>query len=232
MKTWAPPGFRDWGEHEQATTTLRDWSPTVLTGLVQTAGYARAVLETSLGVTSEVVNARLKGRMERQKHFWARDVRAWFIVDEPSLYRLAGSPETMAVQMHHLGELAAMPNVTVQVLPLVVHPAGASGFVITDSAAYAEHVGQGYVFTEPEAATRFDDMFDSLRAESYRASESAALIREVEDSWTTGASPVGPTPTAATAWRRQAARDWFPYGTPPTGAEWRSVSALPPGKSS
>jgi hypothetical protein len=141
--------------------------------------------------------------MERQKQFWAREVRSWFIIDEPSLCRLATSPEVMTEQMGHLIELGSLPNVTIQVLPMVMHAGGASGFVITDNAAYAEHVGSGYVFTELETVTALDQLFDSLRAESYRASESAELIREVQDSWTSG-NLATQTLTAVTAWRLRA----------------------------
>ena len=197
-RTWMPAGFRDWTEHEERTATLRDWSPTVVTGLLQTAGYARSVLETSLGADGEIITKRLATRMERQRRLFARELRAWFIIDEPSLTRLAGSAEIMAGQMRHLLEVASRPNITVQVLPAVVHPAGASGFVITDTAAYAEHVIAGYVYTEPETVTRFDILFDTLRAECHRASESAAIIRRAGEAWT-GAQVPTATPTAGTA---------------------------------
>jgi hypothetical protein len=42
-------------------------------------------------------------------------------------------------------------------------------------------------------------LFDSLRAESYRASESAALIEKAGALWATGGSPLIPTATAASA---------------------------------
>jgi transcriptional regulator with XRE-family HTH domain len=198
VSTWAPPGFRDWTEHEEKTETLRDWSPTVVTGLLQTADYARSVLETSPGATDEIVSTRLAARMERHRRLFERELRAWFIVDEPSLSRLAGTPATMAGQMHRLLEVASMPNVTVQVLPAIVHPAGASGFVITDTAGYVEHVTGGYVFTEPETVTRLDILFDTLRAECYRASESAAIIRKAQEQWNGGSRPTV-TPMAGTA---------------------------------
>jgi hypothetical protein len=197
-RTWMPAGFRDWTEHEEKTSTLRDWSPTVVTGLLQTADYARSVLETSLGADDEIITKRLTTRMERQRRLFARELRAWFIIDEPSLSRLGGSPQVMAEQMSHLLDVADQPNITVQVLPAVIHPAGASGFVITDTAAYAEHVIAGYVYTEAETVTRFDILFDTLRAECHRASESAAIIRRAGETWTGEQVPTA-TPTAGTA---------------------------------
>jgi hypothetical protein len=214
-RTWAPPGFRDWSEHEEKTGVLRDWSPTVITGLLQTADYARKVLETS-GAAPEVVSARLSTRMERQRRLFAREVRAWFIVDEASLARLAGTPKVMAGQMARLIEVAALPNVTVQLLPLVVHPAGASGFVITDTAGYAEHVTGGYVFTEPERIAWLDSLFDTLRSECRPASESVAIFREMQKTWESGVSPLTAMPTAGTASKRPAVPTLSRSATPPT----------------
>ena len=118
-RSWMPPGFRDWSEIENKAPTLGDWTPSIMTGLVQTEGYARALLETSLGATAEAVATRLANRMARQQRVLLRDdpPRASFVVDEFALYRLVGSPEVMAVQMRCLAEVAKMPNVTIQILP-------------------------------------------------------------------------------------------------------------------
>jgi transcriptional regulator with XRE-family HTH domain len=56
-KSWIPAGFRSWAEHEDKAATLRDWYPGILTGLLQTEGYARAVLSVSPAVSDEVVAA-------------------------------------------------------------------------------------------------------------------------------------------------------------------------------
>jgi transcriptional regulator with XRE-family HTH domain len=37
-KSWIPAGFRSWAEYEDKATTLRDWYPGILTGLLQTEG--------------------------------------------------------------------------------------------------------------------------------------------------------------------------------------------------
>jgi hypothetical protein len=124
---------------------------------------------------------------------------AVFIVDEVALYRLVGSPEVMAAQMRQLAAVASMPKVTLQVLPLVAHPANASGFVIADGAVYAEHVVGGFVYPDAETASTLALRFDSLRAEGYRASESLALIDRTCEQWSTGVLPRTQMPTAGTA---------------------------------
>jgi hypothetical protein len=100
---------------------------------------------------------------------------AWFIVDQLSLYRLVGSAEIMAGQMRRLAEVAAMPAMTVQILPSVAHPAGASGLIVADDTAYAEHVAGGYVFTDKETVSSLLRLFNSIHCESFRASESLRM---------------------------------------------------------
>jgi len=199
-KSWVPAGFRSWSEYEDKATTLRAWSPGVLHGLLQTDDYARALLETAPGVSAEVVKARLTSRIERQRRVLTREdpPSAWFIIDQLSLYRQVGSAEAMVGQMRHLAEIARRPNVTVQVLPAVAHPATQSGFMVTDSAAYAESVVSGQVFSDTETVNGLLRMFDTLRGESYRVSDSLSMVLEVGEIWT-GESPATAGPTAETA---------------------------------
>ena len=104
----------------------------------------------------------------------------------------------MATQMGHLLEAARLPRVTVQVLPAVAHPATQSGLMIADDAAYAEHVAGGYVFLEQETVIAIESLFDTLRGECYRVSESLAIIGKAEELWT-GASRATAAPMAASA---------------------------------
>jgi transcriptional regulator with XRE-family HTH domain len=201
-KSWVPAGFRSWPEYEDKAASLHVWSPGVADGLVQTEDYARAVLSVSSGVSKEVVAARLASRMERQRRMLMRDdpPAMWFVVDELALYRLVGSPEIMAAQLSHLVEVARMPRVTVTVMPAVIHPGNESGFIIADdSAAYAEHVVGGFVYTDEQIVSGLIMRFDSLRAESYRASESLRLIERLGETWSAGVSPLTAGPTAASA---------------------------------
>ena len=199
-RTWAPPGFRSWAEYEDKAARLSVWSPSVIDGLFQTEDYARALLQTALGVTDEIVAARLASRMGRQRRVLMREnpPSVCCIIDHTALYRCVGSPEIMAVQMHRLAEAAGMSRVTVQVLPAVAHPATQSGLMVAGDAAYAEHVAGGYVFTDQETVISIERLFDTLRGECYRVSESLAIIGKAAELWT-GASRATAVPMAASA---------------------------------
>lgn len=54
-----PATFRSWSDYEEQTTTLRVWMPTIVDGLAQIEGYARALIALSPGVTAATAEARL-----------------------------------------------------------------------------------------------------------------------------------------------------------------------------
>jgi transcriptional regulator with XRE-family HTH domain len=199
LATWSevPAGFKDWTELEDKSATLRVWSPGIVHGLLQTEDYARALLMTYPGVSAETVAARLAARMARQERLFGRDVLALFVVDVLSLCRLVGSAEVMAGQMRRLGEVAAMPNATLQMLPAVAHPTG-SEIILSDDAAYAEHSAGGFVYGG-ETVTGLARLFDSLRAECQAASSTRALLGRMAEAWTTGGSQVFQALTAGPA---------------------------------
>ena len=163
--------------------------------LFRSEDYARALIATAPGTDSATATARLRGRMERQRRFWDRQpaVMAALVVDELALYRQVGNAEVMAAQLHRLLEIAAMPAVTLQVMPAIAHASNNSGIMLADAAVWVEHAAAGYVFTDPQTVSPLVLRFDTLRAEAYRASESAALIRRLADIWATGVSPLTAT---------------------------------------
>ena len=200
-KSWTPAGFRNWPEVENKVVRFSEWSGHgIIPGMLQTEEYARALLATLPGVTDEVLRVRLANRMERQKRVLFRDEppTANYVIDHAALYRLVSTPAVMAEQCAHLCKVGALTNITIQVLPAVAHPATQGGFIVTDDAAYAETVVGGYVYTSEETVTSLERLFGTLRAECYRASESAAILRKAEQIWT-GEHQATQGPTAGTA---------------------------------
>ena len=203
-QTWAevPATFRDWPEHEDTAARLGVWCPSIMHGLLQTEEYARALIAVH-GVSDEVAAARLTARMQRQQRVLYREKppAALFIVDELALYRRVGSAEVMAGQLQHLADMAALPGITIQVMPAIEYPATASGFILADDAAWCEHVAAGYVLVLPETVSVLAASLDKLRGECYRVSESVAMFGRMRDQWATGASPLTLAATAGTASR-------------------------------
>jgi hypothetical protein len=66
-----------------------------MNGLIQTEGYARALIATEPGIDATAASVRVRGRMERQRRFWERQpaVMTVLVVDALALYRQVGSAE-------------------------------------------------------------------------------------------------------------------------------------------
>jgi hypothetical protein len=77
-------------------------------------------------------------------------------------------------------------------------PSVAHGVVLTDRAAYSESTINGSVWTDEETCSSLGRVFDTLRSEAWRASESQALINEASELWT-GGNLLTATATAETA---------------------------------
>jgi hypothetical protein len=157
----------------------------VFDGSVQIEPYARALLSLHPGVTDEVIQGRLKTRMERQQRLLRDDGPTVVqLVDQVALYRATGSAEIMAAQCQRVAEVAAMETVTVQVVPPVAHPLSTASAIVTGEAAYTENALGGSVYTSGESVARLRRLVGSVRSEARPASESLAMIQEASRQWT------------------------------------------------
>ena len=134
---------------ERAADRIRTYQVQFVPGLLQTEEYARAVvlLEHS-GDPSDETERRVKLRMTRQKLLFEPDAPGlWAIVDDAALRRPIGGPEVMRAQLRHLIEVAALPNVTLQVIPFGAggHAAAGGPFSIL---RFSEHDLPDVVYLE------------------------------------------------------------------------------------
>jgi transcriptional regulator with XRE-family HTH domain len=124
----------DWFENylglESASSTIRTFEIQFVHGLFQTEDYARAV--TLLGhqtAPADEIERRVGLRVKRQDLLTREDPpRIWSVMDEAVLRRPVGGLAAMREQLRHLLEVAALPRVTLQVVPFARGGhAGASG---------------------------------------------------------------------------------------------------------
>ena len=107
-------------EHDALSMTVWEWR---IHGLLQTPDYMRAAMST--GVPAERLDREVAIRKGRKRVLGSL-VTGWFILDEAALWRVYGSPEIMRGQLAYLEEVAALPNITIQVMPFTRtrHPGG------------------------------------------------------------------------------------------------------------
>jgi len=126
---WVEPYFG----LEAAASIIRCYEVQFVPGLLQTEGYARALIRMGNASTEEEVLRRAEARISRQD-ILNRDTppKLWAVMDEGALRRPIGGEAVMREQLKHLIDMCDHPDVTLQVLPFEVpsHPAMGGPFTI------------------------------------------------------------------------------------------------------
>jgi transcriptional regulator with XRE-family HTH domain len=183
-----PEWFQFYVGLEAATSAMQEYNAELVTGLLQTEDYARAVMAAAMRADADdqEIDRQIAVRLERQKRLTAPDAPTlWAVMNEAVLHRQVGGLEVMAGQLAHIGQLAVRPNVTVQVLPFTAgaHPAMLGSFTVMQfpdpadrDVVYLEAETGALYLEKPEDVRRYSLMIDYLRAQALGPAESRALI--------------------------------------------------------
>lgn len=122
------------GRIERASSLIRSFVPTMVTGLLQTPDYARAIASRDL--TGDDLAAFVAARVDRQT-ILDTDRQIVAVLTEGALRWHVGSPQIMAVQMEHLIEATHRLNLCLGVIPWTVrvHSPALHCFSVYDSRA-------------------------------------------------------------------------------------------------
>ncbi|SDJ17061.1 Helix-turn-helix domain-containing protein [Actinokineospora alba] len=104
-------------DFESEAISIVNFGPSIVPGLLQTPGYARAITKTGLLDESQR-EALVSARMDRQKVL-VKLVAPRYIafLDEAALRRPYGGQEVMANQIRWLMDRAKLPNMEIRVIP-------------------------------------------------------------------------------------------------------------------
>jgi transcriptional regulator with XRE-family HTH domain len=180
-----PPWFREWPSIEREALSLRSWELAGIPGLLQTAGYARAMLRGALpDANEEQVEEQVSARLQRQEILERRDPpMLWAIMDEGTLRRRVGDAGIMREQLDHLIGVSRSPRVKVLVVPASAgaHVGLSGAFVIAEfregpDVVYLDTAAQGQIADHPDIVKACAGVFDSLRAEALPPRASLDLI--------------------------------------------------------
>ncbi|MFJ3553829.1 helix-turn-helix domain-containing protein [Streptomyces sp. NPDC090114] len=173
---------------EQDASTLRQYQCEVLPGLMQTSSYTRELHSAGAHISAENIDRAVRVRLERQAMLTRSDgPEAWFIVNEGALRNVIGDREVMREQLERVLDSAALPNVTLQVLPFdsgtypLTGPFTMLGFPAPEDPdlVYRDGITDA-VYLEGEHHVReYTRAFDGLRAAALSPQRSAQLIGSV-----------------------------------------------------
>ncbi|NEW30625.1 helix-turn-helix domain-containing protein [Nocardia cyriacigeorgica] len=184
-----PDSFELYVGLESVASSLTVFRPDMVSGLFQTAPYARALDAMYFPSDGpEELERRVRVRTGRQRIITRKrnPVTATLILDEAVLHRVVGGRKTMAAQLRHLADLP--PNVTVRVLPFASgFPAGMSTgpFTILDfdraakepTTVYVESYTGAMYYDRKFAVDRYRKAFQTIQAVALDAAGSKSLLR-------------------------------------------------------
>jgi transcriptional regulator with XRE-family HTH domain len=181
-----PSYFVDWLPVEEKAVLFRVFEIGLIHGLLQTIGYARALLGGD--------DAAVEARMMRQSVL-TRESPAppalHCVLDEAALRRDVGGAEVMYEQLHHLADLGTRDNISIQVVPSRFHRGVRGPFALASmgdgtDVAQADNAFGGTITSRPEDLATVVASWESIRSESLPTSMSRDLIvRTAEELWRT-----------------------------------------------
>lgn len=178
---------------ETAAVAISDFESGVVPALLQTREYA-AALSAGSGLEADpaVSVAAVDARMRRHAILTAdRPPRYHAIVDEAALRRLVGGPEVMRSQVEFLLDRAALPSVSLQIIPFEsgAHQGMDSTFTILE---FGEPI-QGVVYVEgligslylesPADLARYHKVFNDLRTFASSPAETEERLAQIVESY-------------------------------------------------
>jgi hypothetical protein len=129
-----PSWFQSYLGLEASAALIRTYEVQFVPGLLQTEGYARAVVRLGHGRAPEnEIDRRVALRIQRQSILdRSEPAQLWAVVDEAVLRRPIGGTEVMRAQLEALLEATSRPNLRMQIVPFNVggHSAAGGAFTI------------------------------------------------------------------------------------------------------
>ncbi|HEX4833410.1 MAG TPA: helix-turn-helix transcriptional regulator [Trebonia sp.] len=187
--------FKDFPAHEATAHCILIYQHSVYPGLFQTEGYGRSLLSTWPNITTDEVDRKWQGRLDRQKIVHRTDPpppHIWALIDEAALRRPVAPPVVMYEQCMHAIELARLSHVSLAVVPYDSRghfgPLGACTIVERDGIARVvnlEDFVDGRVTEDPALAREAAVRFRSLQGEALPTGASLDLMeRLATELWT------------------------------------------------
>jgi hypothetical protein len=180
----------DWDRLVRQAMTIRWFEVTMIPGLLQTPGYARALVAENIreyGFPADQTDADVTARMRRRDVLYEPDRKFSFVLSEAALRIRVAPPDVMIGQLDRLRDMAELPSVTLAVIPFATQVAVTPlhGFVIVDDeVSYETYAAE--VTVRAEEAAIYPGVFERLAAEAVTGHEAAEVIGQAIKSLRSG----------------------------------------------
>ncbi|TKG57384.1 helix-turn-helix domain-containing protein [Prauserella endophytica] len=170
-------------ELETEATRIDSWTIDLVPGLLQTPGYASALMTARVDVPPDQLERRLELRARRQQRVRDGSLELWAIVSETVLHNLIGGPSCVSDQLRYLASTPA--NVTVQVLPFSAgaHSGLGTSFHLLEfsdwpTVGYQDTITQGLYYDDPDVVQGLARTIDDVRATALSPSASREALSQ------------------------------------------------------
>lgn len=171
---------------ELGSRVVRGFQPVLVPGLLQTARYTRAIIETEGLVSDEdEIAAIVELRAERQRILDDPDKSFAFLLTESALWNRYGGAEAMRGQYEHIRSVATRPNVRLGIVPRWARlPAiPSTDFTVYDDALVTiSTMTSEIVLRLPADVTRYQRIFERLSSCAVAGKRAAVIVDEITDS--------------------------------------------------
>jgi len=182
-----PDWFQVYVGLEEAASLIRLYEVQFVPGLLQTADYARAVVQLGQpGAAPGEIERRISLRLGRQELLTKPGgPRLWAIVDEAALRRPIGGKEVMRAQLVQLLEATEQPQVTLQVMPFRSggHAAEAGAFTIMrfpepdlPDVVYLEQLTSALYLDKRDDVEKYTEVMERLSVEAESPERSVHIL--------------------------------------------------------
>ncbi|WP_405615257.1 helix-turn-helix domain-containing protein [Streptomyces sp. NBC_01508] len=170
------------------TSLFRVYSTTMVPGLLQTEGYASALLSTIADFRQIPINDGPEAghaRVDRSRIIHEPGRRFVILIEEAALYYQLGNADAMAAQLGHLLMAGALPAVSLGIIPAATPERGMwpqeTFHVYDDELVSVELLSAEVNITAPGEIALYLRAFEELRGMAVYGAEARALIVKAID---------------------------------------------------
>lgn len=176
-------GFRPWRDVEREASCIWTYELALIPGLLQTEGYARALLGDE--------DTEVASRLARQEIFTREEPpppTLVALIEERVLRTLVGDEKVMREQLEYLTQ--ATQRHVIQIVPhgtrTYLHLDGPFAIATVDGRdlVFVETPVRGFVVEDPQVTLEVKRRWDMIRAQAMSVQQSIELIQEVMGQWT------------------------------------------------
>ncbi|MGW1679735.1 helix-turn-helix domain-containing protein [Saccharopolyspora sp. NPDC002376] len=170
---------------EQNASEIVEVAPLLVPGLLQTAGYIRAIMSAG-GVPAGEVATRAAIRIGRKDVILRKEpARFLALVGEGALRQVVGDGDTMIEQLRHLIEMSERPNIDVRIVPYKSgwNPSLEGGFLLIkqeklDPVVALENRRSGLFLHEYDDVAVYEQAVESVAQAALGPTATRTLLRK------------------------------------------------------